>query len=87
MSRLLATASRVSARTSRLSAASVTASPATPFGGFSNLTSAAHYPQEVAGMVLIDSTQPATEPHPGTGQRMCPSMTLVLTRSRAMSPA
>jgi pimeloyl-ACP methyl ester carboxylesterase len=37
------------------------------FGGLYTLTSAAHYPDEVAGMVLIDSTQPATEPHPDNG--------------------
>jgi pimeloyl-ACP methyl ester carboxylesterase len=32
------------------------------FGGLYALTSAARYPDEVAGMVLIDTTQPATEP-------------------------
>jgi pimeloyl-ACP methyl ester carboxylesterase len=34
------------------------------FGGLYALTSAARNPDEVAGMVLIDSTQPATEPKP-----------------------
>ncbi len=32
------------------------------FGGLYVLTSAARYPDEVAGLVLIDTTQPATEP-------------------------
>jgi pimeloyl-ACP methyl ester carboxylesterase len=36
------------------------------FGGLYVLTFAARYPDEVAGMVLVDSTAPASTAHPGT---------------------
>jgi pimeloyl-ACP methyl ester carboxylesterase len=36
------------------------------FGGLYVLTFAAHYPDEVAGMVLVDSTAPASAANPGT---------------------
>jgi pimeloyl-ACP methyl ester carboxylesterase len=38
------------------------------FGGLYALTYAARYPAEVAGMVLVDSTAPATNPGPGSAQ-------------------
>ncbi|GAA1874948.1 hypothetical protein GCM10009715_22190 [Paeniglutamicibacter psychrophenolicus] len=38
------------------------------FGGLYALTFAARYPQETAGMVLVDSTAPASEPEPDSAQ-------------------
>ncbi|MHA7289529.1 alpha/beta fold hydrolase [Arthrobacter sp. MDT3-24] len=39
------------------------------FGGLYTLTFAARYPNEVAGMVLVDSTAPASEPESAHGTR------------------
>ncbi|HEY9468026.1 MAG TPA: alpha/beta fold hydrolase [Propionibacteriaceae bacterium] len=38
------------------------------FGGLYALTFAARYPDEVAGLVLVDSTAPAAEPEPDSAQ-------------------
>ncbi|MDQ0095029.1 alpha/beta fold hydrolase [Paeniglutamicibacter psychrophenolicus] len=38
------------------------------FGGLYALTFAARYPQDTAGMVLVDSTAPASEPEPDSAQ-------------------
>ncbi|WP_411720802.1 alpha/beta fold hydrolase [Mycetocola sp.] len=38
------------------------------FGGLYALTFAAHYPEDVAGLVLVDSTAPASEPGPDSTQ-------------------
>ncbi len=38
------------------------------FGGLYALTFAARYPQDTAGMVLVDSTAPASEPGPDSTQ-------------------
>ncbi len=38
------------------------------FGGLYALTFAGQYPEEVAGLVLVDSTAPAAEPEPNTAQ-------------------
>jgi pimeloyl-ACP methyl ester carboxylesterase len=38
------------------------------FGGLYALTFAARYPEEVAGLVLVDSTAPASEPDPESAQ-------------------
>ena len=38
------------------------------FGGLYALTFAARYPDQVAGLVLVDSTAPAAEPEPDSAQ-------------------
>jgi pimeloyl-ACP methyl ester carboxylesterase len=39
------------------------------FGGLYVLAFAAHYPDEVAGMALVDSTAPAAQPRPAAPDR------------------
>ena len=54
------------------------------FGGLYVLTSAARYPDEVAGLVLIDTTQPATEPEPATAAPDNPDSSTLASRLSAL---
>lgn len=45
------------------------------FGGLYVLTFAARYPEEVAGLVLVDSTAPASDPAPDPAEPMRPDST------------
>jgi pimeloyl-ACP methyl ester carboxylesterase len=56
------------------------------FGGLHIVTFAANYPDQVAGMVLVDSTAPAADPTPPTKTDAIRDVVTTVRTSRPLPP-